>query len=86
VESSCELGDEPSGSIKCWELPNGCTTCGLSSGTQLHRVSLILENNSMMRTKSSYTIHIFRQLLHCISKINRHNLYLGLLPFIDVME
>jgi hypothetical protein len=37
--SSCELGNEPSGSIKCWELPNGCTTCGLSSGTQLHRVS-----------------------------------------------
>jgi hypothetical protein len=30
---------EPSGSIKCWELPSGCTTCGLSSGTQLHRVS-----------------------------------------------
>jgi hypothetical protein len=24
---------------KCWELPSGCTTCGLSSGTQLHRVS-----------------------------------------------
>jgi hypothetical protein len=34
-----KLGNEPSGSIKCWELPNGCTTCGLSSGTQLHRVS-----------------------------------------------
>jgi hypothetical protein len=34
-----ELGNEPSGSIKCWELPNGCTTCGLLSGTQLHRVS-----------------------------------------------
>jgi hypothetical protein len=32
-------GNEPSGSIKCWELPSGCTTCGLSSGTQLHRVS-----------------------------------------------
>jgi hypothetical protein len=31
--------NEPSGSIKCWELPNGCTTCGLSSGTELHRVS-----------------------------------------------
>jgi hypothetical protein len=31
--------NEPSGSIKCWELPSGCTTCGLSSGTQLHRVS-----------------------------------------------
>jgi hypothetical protein len=38
VESSCELGNEPSGSIKCWELPSGCTTCGLSSGTQLHIV------------------------------------------------
>jgi hypothetical protein len=33
------FGNEPSGSIKCWELPNGCTSCGLSSGTQLHRVS-----------------------------------------------
>jgi hypothetical protein len=37
--SSCKLGHEPSGSIKCWELSNGCTTCGHSSGTQLHRVS-----------------------------------------------
>jgi hypothetical protein len=37
--SSCKLSNEPSGSIKCWELPNGCTTCGLSSGTQLDRVS-----------------------------------------------
>jgi hypothetical protein len=34
-----ELGNEPSGSIKCWELPSGCTSCGLSNGTQLHRVS-----------------------------------------------
>jgi hypothetical protein len=41
VESSCKLGNEPSGSIKCWELPNGCTTCGLSSGVQLHIVSVI---------------------------------------------
>jgi hypothetical protein len=41
VESSCELGNELSGSIKCWELPSGCTTCGLSSGTQLHRVSYV---------------------------------------------
>jgi hypothetical protein len=39
VESSCELGNEPSGSIKFCELSNGCTTCGLSSGTRLHRVS-----------------------------------------------
>jgi hypothetical protein len=44
VESSCKLGNEPSGSIKCWELPSGCTTCGLSSGTQLHRVSYLMQN------------------------------------------
>jgi hypothetical protein len=43
VESSCELGNEPSGSIKCWELPSSCTTCDLSSGTQLHRVSYEIE-------------------------------------------
>jgi hypothetical protein len=35
---SCELDNELSGSIKCWELPNGCTSCGLSSCTQLHMV------------------------------------------------
>jgi hypothetical protein len=45
VESSCKLGNEPSGSIKCWELPNDCTTGGLSSGTQLHIVSLIVSCN-----------------------------------------
>jgi hypothetical protein len=28
VQSSCELGNEPSGSIKCWEIPNGSTSCG----------------------------------------------------------
>jgi hypothetical protein len=32
-------GNEPSGYIKSWEIPSGCTTCGLSSGTRLHRVS-----------------------------------------------
>jgi hypothetical protein len=42
VESSCELSNEPSGSMKCWELPSGWTTCGLSSGTQLHRVSYLV--------------------------------------------
>jgi hypothetical protein len=39
VQSSCERGNEPSGSIKAGNLPSGCTTCGLSSGTQLYRVS-----------------------------------------------
>jgi hypothetical protein len=39
VESAGKLGDDPSGFMKYWELPSGCTTCVLSSGTQLHRVS-----------------------------------------------
>jgi hypothetical protein len=29
VAKPCELGNEPSGSIKCWELASGCTNCGL---------------------------------------------------------
>jgi hypothetical protein len=41
VESSCVLGNEPPGSIKCCEVPRGCKTCGLSSGTQLHSVITI---------------------------------------------
>jgi hypothetical protein len=47
VESSCESGNEPSGSIKCWELPNGCTTCGLSSDTQLHRVGWLVSSQAL---------------------------------------
>jgi hypothetical protein len=39
VESSCEYGNEPSGSIKCWEAIECFTTGGLSSNVQLHRVS-----------------------------------------------
>jgi hypothetical protein len=31
--------NETSGCIKCWELPDGCTSCDLSSGTQLQKVS-----------------------------------------------
>jgi hypothetical protein len=44
VESSCELGNEPSGSIKCWELPSGCTTYGLSRGTQLQELVSYLDS------------------------------------------
>jgi hypothetical protein len=48
VESSCELGNEHFGSIKCWELPSGCTSCGLSSGTQLNKVSFSIMLDSLM--------------------------------------
>jgi hypothetical protein len=44
VESSCEFGIEPSGSIKCWEakLSSVQTTRDLSSSVQLHRVSYLI--------------------------------------------
>jgi hypothetical protein len=41
VESSCEFGIEPSGSMKCWELPSDFTTGGLSSSAQLLRASYL---------------------------------------------
>jgi hypothetical protein len=37
--SSCERGNEISGSIKAGKPPSGYTTGGLSSSTRLHRVS-----------------------------------------------
>jgi hypothetical protein len=40
MEISCNRGIEPPGSKKnAANLPSGLTTCGLSSGTQLYRVS-----------------------------------------------
>jgi hypothetical protein len=36
MESSCECGNEPSGSVKCWETMSGFTTGGLSSSAQLY--------------------------------------------------
>jgi hypothetical protein len=38
VESSCEFGIEPSGSLKWWELSSVQTNRDLSSSAQLHRV------------------------------------------------
>jgi hypothetical protein len=59
VESSCKLGNEPLGSIKCWELANVCTTCGLSSGTQLHRVSQLVS----IKDKLGLTFKIWNESL-----------------------
>jgi hypothetical protein len=58
VESSCELGNEPSGSIKYWELPSGCTSCGLSSGNQLHRVSQLVVQLMTKQTRNSVPISL----------------------------
>jgi hypothetical protein len=48
VETSRERSNEPSGSVKCWELPSGCTNCGVASGTEHHRPSY--------QPKSSYSV------------------------------
>jgi hypothetical protein len=36
VEGSCEHSDEPSGSIKCWDILSSCTIGGFSGRAQLH--------------------------------------------------
>jgi hypothetical protein len=41
VESCCECGNEPSGSIKDEKLSSGFTTGGLSSSAQLHIASYV---------------------------------------------
>jgi hypothetical protein len=41
VESCCECGYEPSGSIKCWKLSSGYIIGGLLSSSQLHGVSYL---------------------------------------------
>jgi hypothetical protein len=66
VESSCELGNESSGSIKCWELSSCCTTCGLSSGTQLHRVSSLVSKEEYIVPETSY---VRRMWGNCIAPI-----------------
>jgi hypothetical protein len=40
--SSCEQGEEPSGSIKCWEVLKSCTTGGFLRRAQLHEVIFLL--------------------------------------------
>jgi hypothetical protein len=59
VEGSCERGNDPSSSIKCWELPSGCTTCGLSSGIQLHRVSWSVGRRSVSHLAGFIYIYIY---------------------------
>jgi hypothetical protein len=61
MESSCECGTEPLGSIKCWKLSNGYTTGGLSSSAQLHRVSWFvgsLVGRSVSESVSQLVINI----------------------------
>jgi hypothetical protein len=60
VESSCELGNEPLGSIIYRELQSGCITCGPSSGAQLHRVSYYLQPHRKKGTFNSVLVACIR--------------------------
>jgi hypothetical protein len=48
VEGSCEHGNKPSGSIKCWEALSRCKTGGLSTRAQLHGISWLVSIVSIM--------------------------------------
>jgi hypothetical protein len=49
VESLCEFGNEPTGSIKCWETIEGLTTGGLSSSAQLHIIGYLVTKGIIIR-------------------------------------
>jgi hypothetical protein len=50
MESSCEFGVEPSGSIKCWKLSGDLKSSGPSSSAQLHGISLVSYVPSISQT------------------------------------
>jgi hypothetical protein len=68
VESSCEFGIEPTGSIKFWktiEWPNNSGGGGgLSCSAQLHRVSCIFMQHHEPGQYLSSSFHISRGIQH----------------------
>jgi hypothetical protein len=66
VKSSCEFGNELSGSIKCWEFTStGLTIDYLSSSAQLHTVMFVTRCNEH-DTYGLQTIHPEMPDNHCI--------------------
>jgi hypothetical protein len=60
VESSCELGNEPSGSIKCWELPSAAqlvASRAVLSSTELVSSMVLLTG---IEARSLPYCHLFR--------------------------
>jgi hypothetical protein len=68
VESSCEFGIEPSGSVKCWETMECLTTGGLSSSVPPHRVRFSLLIICSMFTTESRRKE-FRHEFHCMAEL-----------------
>jgi hypothetical protein len=57
VESYCEFGIEPSGSINAGELSSVLTTRDFSSSAQLHRVSYNIKNTCMYDSYVNNVMH-----------------------------
>jgi hypothetical protein len=50
VEGSCERGNKPSGSIKCWDVLEWLRNLRFSRRAQLHEVSLVnLKGRDLLR-------------------------------------
>jgi hypothetical protein len=59
VECSCEQGNEPSGSVKCWEVLEYLHIGGFSRRAQLHLVSyLVRRDKAGQKTK---LVRVFRE-------------------------
>jgi hypothetical protein len=70
VESSCEFGIEPSGSMKCWKLSSGLTSSGLSGSAQLHIVRI---KTQILHFYNNQIFFIYNQVsLHVSANVGHH--------------
>jgi hypothetical protein len=74
VESSCEFGIEPSGSMKSWEPIDGLTSSGLSGSGQLHIRGSTKDGGCIFCEKSTFTYKTKRS---CNQKYYNLNLCLS---------
>jgi hypothetical protein len=61
VEDSCEHGNEPLCSIKCWEILKCCATGGFSRRPQLHEVSYLVSQFVSFVTKKGSVFFIINK-------------------------
>jgi hypothetical protein len=57
VVGNCENGNEPSGSIKCWEIFEKLSNCQLHKKDSAHKVSFLVGGCLRMLLKIEKTIH-----------------------------
>jgi hypothetical protein len=64
VEDPCEHGDEPSGSIKCWE---GCTIGSFSRRAQLHKQAKV-KLSSLISGSHKYSLSSLEEAVRFMGK------------------